>query len=278
MHPILFEFDVPSWLQGVLPAHLAVYSYGFFIALGIIFSYLFMVPYLKRIGLDADKVSTLYIWSIAAAFIGGKLFFYFEDPARYFLNPSQMLKNPGGGFVFYGSLLFVVPVLYWQLRQMKAPVLPFFDVLSFGGPILHSFGRIGCFMAGCCHGKVCSNALGVTFHHVKSAANPLNVPLYPTQLFDILVNIIIFITVFVVRKKQQFQGQLFLIYLMMYAVGRSVVEEFRGDETRGFIFNGWLSHSQLIAICILGVSAFLWRYLSRNHPIEIKSDTSAPSE
>jgi phosphatidylglycerol:prolipoprotein diacylglycerol transferase len=218
--------------------------------------------------LNADSLSNLYLWSIAAAFIGGKIFFYLENPVKYFGDPSLMLKSLGGGFVFYGSLIFVVPTLYWQLRKMKVPVWPFFDVLAFGGPILHGIGRLGCFMAGCCHGKVCHNALGVTYTHAKSAADPLNVPLYPTQLFDVGVNLIILAVLFIMIKRQKFHGQLFLMYIMMYGVGRTLVEEFRGDETRGFILNGFLSHSQAIAAGLIIISLILWRKLSKSEAME----------
>lgn len=270
MHPILFEFDTPHWLQGILPAHISLYSYGFFIALGIMASFFFMLPRLKPLGFNADKLSTLYMWAIVAAFVGGKVFYYLEDPAKYFGNPALMLKSMGGGFVFYGSLIFVVPTLIWWLRKEKIDIPGFFDVLAFGGPILHAFGRMGCFMAGCCHGRVCNagNPLAVTFNHAKSAAEPLHQPLYATQLMDIGVNIIILAVLFSFRKKQQFKGQLFLMYIMMYAVGRSIVEEFRGDEARGFVFNGWLSHSQLIAICLILISIFAWRWMKKRYPIK----------
>ena len=84
-------------------------------------------------------------------------------------------------------------------------------------------------------------------------------PLYPTQLFDIGVNLIILLVVIFLRKKKQFEGQLFLIYLMLYAVGRSIVENYRGDDARGFLFDGLLSHSQFIAIVIILVCTFVWR-------------------
>ena len=135
---------------------------------------------------------------------------------------------------------------------------PFLDLLAFAGPIVHSFGRIGCFLAGCCHGKVCDSPLGVTFTDPDSLAAIKNQPLYPTQLFDITVNVIILITVLLIQKKKQFRGQLFLIYLMMYGLGRSIVELFRGDESRGFLFGGLLSHSQFIAICIIAISLWVW--------------------
>ena len=279
MHPILIEFDTPKWLQGFLPQHLAVYSYGFFIALGIMASFLFMLPRLRKLGFNADKLSTLYLWAMLAAFVGGKLLFYLEDPVKYFGTPSNMIKSLGGGFVFYGSLIFVVPTLIWWLRKEKIAVLPFFDVLAFGGPILHSIGRLGCFMAGCCHGKVCSNFLGVTYTHVKSAADPLNTPLYPTQLFDIVVNVIILIFLFLWKPRQKFNGQLFLIYIALYAVGRSIVEVYRGDEARGFLFNGLLSTSQFIAIILIVICGFLWARWRKTETITTSSvDFESPEK
>ncbi|MBI1305308.1 MAG: prolipoprotein diacylglyceryl transferase [Bacteroidetes bacterium] len=258
MHPILFRLETPGFLKGILPDHITLYSYGFLIAIGILVSFFFARPRVKKLGIDGDKFSTILIWAILAGFVGGRLFFYFEDWGRYMENPSQMLRITGGGFVFYGSVIFVIPTFFLLLRKYKISVRPFLDVMAFVGPIVQSFGRVGCFLAGCCHGRVCHNSLGVTFTDEKSMATPLNVPLYPTQLFDILINVIILITLFLIEKKQKFSGQLMLIYLMMYAVGRSINEEFRGDEARGFLFDGWLSHSQFIAIILFALSVLVW--------------------
>jgi phosphatidylglycerol:prolipoprotein diacylglycerol transferase len=164
----------------------------------------------------------------------------------------------GGGFVFYGSLIFAVPTIIWWLRNEQIQVRPFLDILAIVGPVVHSFGRVGCFLAGCCHGKVCNSWVGVTFTHPDTLASIKNTALYPTQLFDIAVNLTILLTIFLIQKKKQFDGQLFLIYLMMYGVGRSIVELYRGDEARGFILNGAVSHSQFIAACIIGICTFVW--------------------
>lgn len=259
MHPRLIDFSTPEWLQRLLPAHIIVYSYGFMIALGILAAFLITLRMSRKFGLKSEDLSTLFMWVFLAAFIGGKLFFYLEDFSHYLQNPSEMLRIAGGGFVFYGSLIFAIPVIIWWLNKQKIPVRPFMDILAFAGPVVHSFGRVGCFLAGCCHGKVCHNYLGVTFTDPHSMARPLHTPLYPTQLFDIALNLLILVAVFALRKKQQFEGQLFLLYLLMYAVGRSVVEEFRGDEARGFVFEGLLSHSQFIAIIIVAVVGMVWR-------------------
>ncbi|MBO6517172.1 MAG: prolipoprotein diacylglyceryl transferase [Bacteroidia bacterium] len=258
MYPKLFSFDTPDFLRGILPDHISLYSYGLMIAIGILASYWFVSRRIKPFGIDNDQLSTMFIWSILAGFVGGKLFFFLEDINRYTEDPSKLLNITGGGFVFYGSVIFVVPVLVWWLKRKKIAIRPFLDVIAFVGPIAQGFGRVGCFLAGCCHGKVCHNAFGVTYTHPESLADPLNTPLYPTQLFDIFINLIIFATLFWLEKRKQFAGQLMLVYMMMYAVGRSINEVYRGDEERGFVFGGWLSHSQFIAILIFGLCVFAW--------------------
>mgnify|MGYP000383275847 CR=1 FL=1 len=263
MFPKLISIPIPEFLQGLLPAHISLHSYGLMIALGVLTAFYITLKKTKHYGMTSDKLSSLFIWVIVAAFVGGKLFFFLEDIGKYVGDPSLIKKAMGGGFVFYGSLIFAIPTIVFWVRKQKIPVRPFLDILAFVGPVVHSFGRVGCFLAGCCHGKVCDSWMGVTFSDPNSLAAIKNQPLYPTQLFDIAVNLIVLVTIILIQNKKKFDGQLFLIYLMMYGVGRSIVELFRGDEARGFLFGGTLSHSQFIAICIIVVSAIVWRRWSK---------------
>lgn len=258
MYPRLFSFDTPEFLRGIFPDQISVYSYGFFIAMGVLASYFFMSRRVTRFGIDSDKLAALFMWVILAAFVGGRVFFFFEDLGHFIDNPREMLRFRGGGFVFYGSLVFAVPVMIIWLRKHSIPVRPFLDIVAFAGPIVHSLGRVGCFMAGCCHGTECDNILGVTFNHPESLARPLHSPLYPTQLFDIGINLIILLVLFFLSRRKLFAGQLFLVYIVLYAIGRSINEIFRGDEARGFVFGTGVSHSQFIAFILLLVSALIW--------------------
>lgn len=258
MYPKLFQFDTPEFLRGILPDHIVVFSYGFFIALGILLSFWYAKNKVKKFNMTSDDLASLYMWTILAAFVGGRLFFYFEDLDKYLADPSLMLRLSGGGFVFYGSLIFAIPTIIWWVRKRKLPIREFLEIVAFIGPIIHGVGRIGCFMAGCCHGKVCDNPLGVTFSHPDTLARPMHEALYPTQLFDVGINLIILLVLFWVIKRKAFSGQLFLIYIVLYAIGRSINEIFRGDEARGFVFEGFLSHSQFIAIILLILAGIVW--------------------
>ncbi len=253
MHPELFQIG-----------NFTVHTYGFMIMMGALLGYLYMSRSAKReLGIDPDKIQNLAIMIILGAFFGGKLFFYFEEPDFYFKPPTNMLVNFRTGFVFYGSLLVAVPIAVWYFKKEKWPIWPMMDLLAITTLIIHMCGRIGCFFAGCCYGVPTDAPWGVTFTDDKSQAEPLHTALHPTQIYEALMlgGFLIFLWMF--KRHKRFEGQLFMIYLILYAVGRGVIEIFRGDLRRGFIIEDVLSHSQFISIFIIAFALWMYRRLSK---------------
>jgi phosphatidylglycerol:prolipoprotein diacylglycerol transferase len=246
MHPVLFD------VGGI-----TVYSYGFLIALGAIAGVAYMAREGKKeVGLTFDQANTLFLFIFVAAFAGGKIFLFFEDVPFYIDHPKRLLT--GRGFVFYGSFLFAIPVMLYFFRMNKLPAYPMLDVMAITTCLVHAFGRLGCFMAGCCYGIPTTSALGVTFTHEACFAEPLGTPLHPTQLYEAGYIVAVMIVLLFLRDRRKFKGQLFLLYLMLYAVGRFVIEYFRGDLQRGFIVENIISHSQLIAILVFLCVLFIY--------------------
>ena len=132
------------------------------------------------------------------------------------------------------------------------------DRLAITACIIHGVGRLGCFFAGCCYGIASDVPWAVTYSNTGSQA-PLNTPLHPTQLYSSILILSILTLLIMLKRHKRFEGQLFFIYIILYAAGRSVIEIFRGDEERGFIIEDVLSHSQFISIIIIVVS--IWIYL-----------------
>ena len=251
MYPILFE------VGGI-----TVYSYGFFIALGTIAGVAYMAKQGKKeVGLTFDQANNLFLVIFIAALVGGKVFLFFEDPGRYVNEPGKLIA--GRGFVFYGSFLFAVPAMLIYFRRHKLPALAMLDVMAITTCLVHGFGRIGCFLAGCCHGKPTGFFTAVTFTDEACFADPLNTPLHPTQLYEACFIFLVMIGLMMLRHRRTFHGQLFLLYLMAYALGRFVIEYFRGDLGRGYIIENVISHSQLIALIILLSVAILYIQKSR---------------
>lgn len=259
MKPVLFEIG-----------NFTVHAYGLMIVIGAYMAYLFLSSAAhKQFGADKEKVGNLIFIIAAAAFIGGKLLFYFEDPEHYFANPKNLIKNIGGGFVFFGSLLFAIPATIWYFHRQKWPVIPMLDLIAITSLIVHSFGRIGCFLAGCCHGVPTDSAIGVVFTDPLCQAEPLNTPLHPTQLYAALMlgSILLFLTWF--RKNKSFHGQVFLLYIMLYSVGRSIIEVFRGDEARGYIIDGILTHSQFISLLVFSAAVITYYFWKKRPSLRV---------
>lgn len=251
MHPVLFKFG-----------SLTIYTYGFCIALGALLGVIFLYKQGKKeFGLTFDQTNNLFILLVLAGVIGGKLFMIFEDPSAYLSNPKKLFS--GSGFVFYGSLLTAIPVMLWYFRKAKLPVLAMLDIMAIVTCIVHGFGRIGCFMAGCCYGIPTDSFLGVIFSDPVCQAEPLHTPLHPTQLYEAFFIFSLMGVLLLLRSKKQFDGQLFLIYLMAYATGRGVLELFRGDLERGFVIDGILSTSQFISLLIISVALYFYVKLKR---------------
>ena len=253
MYPILFE-----------AGSVTVFSYGFMIALGIIagMSYLIMAGK-KEVGLGFDQANTLFLLIFLAAIVGGKLFLFFEGPSHYLDNPGQLFT--GRGFVFYGSFLLAIPTMWWFFKKHKLNAYKMLDVMAITTCLVHMFGRIGCFLAGCCYGRPTNSGLGVIYSDPQCYADPLHIPLFPVQLFEALYILLVMILLIFIRHKKKFDGQLFLTYLILYAAGRFVLEFFRGDVGRGFVIEEYVSHSQFIALCVVPVVILVYIRWSKRH-------------
>jgi phosphatidylglycerol:prolipoprotein diacylglycerol transferase len=122
---------------------------------------------------------------------------------------------------------------------------------------------MGCFFAGCCYGLPTDGSLYLEFTNELSQA-PLNEHLHPTQLYSVTLLLSIMVVLLMFKRHQRFKGQLFLIYVMFYAVGRAVIEIFRGDEARGYIIEDILTHSQLISLLLVGATIWYYKRLSNS--------------
>lgn len=251
MHPILFE-----------AGPVTIYTYGFLIAAGAALGFTYMARQGKKeFGITFDQANTLFIILVVAGVVGGKFFMIFEDPSYYAKNIGKLFS--GSGFVFYGSLLFCIPTMLWFFKRNKLPVLAMLDIMAIVTCIVHGFGRLGCFMAGCCYGLPTDSWLGVIFTDPICQAKPLNTPIHPTQLYESMFVFLLMTGLFILKVRKKFNGQVFLVYLIVYAFGRSVIELFRGDIDRGFVIEDIISNSQFISLLIIGTALYFYVKLNR---------------
>lgn len=254
MYPLLFELG---------PVKL--YTYGLMMAIGFLAAIQWSAHRATRYGVSPEFISNLGMWIILAGIVGGRLAFLAieESPADIFsLKFFEIWK---GGMVFYGGFMGAVLISVWYSRKNKVNFFTVADIMSPALALGHFFGRIGCTFAGCCFGKQCELPWAITFTNPLSLA-PLNVALHPTQLYDAFSNLLIIGILLLIEKKSKnrFRGQIFVYYLGLYAIGRSIVEDFRGDSSRGFVDfwgiypNEWLSTSTFIGILMLATAIGLY--------------------
>lgn len=232
-----------------------VHGYGLMIAIGVIAAYLVTEYRAKRNGLDSERIFALTIWCLVGGIIGAKLLYYIVEIENVIADPSMLLDFTDG-FVVYGGIMAGIFAGYLYCRYRRLSFLAYFDLVMPAIALAQGFGRIGCFLAGCCYGVETNGPLGVTFPHGSLA--PGGSPLVPIQLISSALNFVnFFVLVWIARYKKS-DGQIAGLYLIFYSVGRFVVEFWRGDVVRGSV--GALSTSQFISVFVVlaGILMFLY--------------------
>ena len=226
-----------------------IHTYGFFVALGFAVGIWTAIKVGKRQGVPSQQVMDMAFVMIVWAIIGSRLFYVLINFSYYKTNLLDIVKLWQGGLVFSGGLVATAAAMIWYLRRHH---LSFWSTGDLWAPSLalgQAIGRIGCFMAGCCYGRPTGTSWGVVFTHPKSLA-PLNVPLYPTQVFEAFAGLAIFLVLIYLHGKRKFEGQVYIWYLILHSTARLLVERFRGDD-RGLISGTEMSSTQLLATLIL---------------------------
>lgn len=248
MHPVLFEIN-----------GFAIHTYGFMGAIGFLFLAGIALYRTRAMGLKPERTADLIFWSAVSGLLGSRVVFIAQNP-EVFDSWTQWLNLRTGGLVFYGAVLFAIPTASLLLKRFGFPFFATWDVFATGFPLAHGFARLGCFGAGCCYGAPCEQPWAVTFTDPSSAARPLGVPLHPTQLYEAGFLFALFVVLQVVWYRRQWPGQVMLTYLVFYAIGRSVIETYRGDASRGFflpqVLGEMLTYSQGISL-VLAVFAIV---------------------
>jgi phosphatidylglycerol:prolipoprotein diacylglycerol transferase len=237
-------------------------TYGVFLALAFLTAILISVRLAARDGLPREKIYDLSLWMLLASLIGSKILMFFVEP-EYRENPLQLLSLDflRSGGVFYGGLLGAVLAGYFLMRRYGLPWWKTADACAPGIAIGNFFGRQGCFAAGCCWGEPTSLPWGVQFSELghQITGVPTGVHLHPTQLYESFAMLIVFFFLLWLHKRRKFDGQVILLYALLYAVIRFAVEFVRGDP-RGDILGlsslTGLSTSQIISLA-LGVCALV---------------------
>ncbi len=256
-----------------------VRTYGVAIATAFLAA-IFIARYLaKKSGVNPDYILDLGMYVLIGVIIGARLFYIiFYDWSYYMAHPLKMFAIWEGGLVFYGGFFGGIAAGYYFLKKKKLAVLKIADMVGVALPLGLFFGRWGCFGYGCCYGKIAPKNFPFAIRF--PAKNPMtgytpafeehlheglltlsdkfSLPVYPTQLISSLNGLLIFTFLFFMYKRKKFEGQIAALSVMLYSVGRFLIEFLRVEPK---FLN--LSISQWIAIFTFGFGIWLYKYAKK---------------
>lgn len=266
---------------------LEIPSYGVMISIGVLCLIGVMFYYFRKEKISDSKIDRLLMCTA----IGGLMMYVsalFFDALWHNLDTfhkTGVFQWEWWGITFSGGLfggVLTFMIAYWFLfKNERYKFFYYFNFIITGVVIAHAFGRIGCFLAGCCYGKITDSPLGMNYPvndyingHFYEYAH-----VYPTQLFESGFLFILFIVLFFVIKKHQLR-----YYLLSYGTFRFILEFFRGDSRGNTIF-GILSPSQFLSVVmvILGVLLIFFEdkivdKLKRKYNPELFEEETAQTE
>ncbi|MBQ2896340.1 MAG: prolipoprotein diacylglyceryl transferase [Oscillospiraceae bacterium] len=229
---------------------LTIYGYGLMIGIGVIVALFWSTKRGAGRGINEDTAMSILLIAVVVGFAGAKVLYVITD-WRYFLrDPLGALGSEG--FVVYGGIITGLLGCWLYCRRKKVDFLEALDVFMPPVAAAQGFGRIGCFLAGCCYGKVTDSVFGVIF---PSGGAPA-VPVWPTQLFSSAGDFLLALALVLYDRRPHARGNTGAMYLILYGVGRFLIEFLR-DDPRGSV--GFFSTSQFISLFMvpLGVGLYM---------------------
>ncbi|MCD6338293.1 MAG: prolipoprotein diacylglyceryl transferase [Verrucomicrobia bacterium] len=236
----------------------AIYWYGVMVALGFLAGLWTASRRAPLAGISGEAVADLGFWLVISALLGARLFYVVEYWQEDFADKPlwQTLNLRAGGLVFYGGLIGGALAVLAYTRLKRLPLWKLADVLAPSVSLGHAFGRIGCFLNGCCYGKACSLPWAVHFppEHITHGAG-----VHPTELYEAGANLILYAVLARWFRRRGFDGQVFALYLIGYGGARFVIEFFRGDYERYYL-GGWATPGHLVSAIAVACGVVLYRW------------------
>lgn len=223
MHPILFEFGP-----------IQIRFYGLMYVIAILAGSFLIKREVRRKGikLTEDDVMNFVLWSALGGIIGARIYYVAFNWDYYSANLREVPAVWHGGLAIHGGLIGGILIAYLYLKRRGISFWRMADSVAPAMILGQAFGRFGNFMNGDAHGRPTVMPWGIVFPPESIAGREFtNIPLHPTMLYEMTINISIFLILwFGLRNREHKNGFIFVAYLMLYSLGRFVVESFRADS------------------------------------------------
>lgn len=229
-----------------------IYWYGIIIAAGFLLAVYYAMKRADQFGLTQDNIIDMLICAVPLAIIGARAYYCIFSWGLYKDDPIRVLYIWEGGLAIYGGVIGAVIGLFIYTKVKKVKTSAILDIGGLGLLIGQSIGRWGNFMNREAFGAETTSFLRMGL----TDANGVTIYVHPTFLYESVWNALGLLILHFYSKRRKFDGQIFLMYLGWYGLGRMFIEGLRTDSL--YVGSSNLRVSQLLAgICFLGVVIFL---------------------
>nr|WP_312578883.1 prolipoprotein diacylglyceryl transferase [Sedimentibacter sp.] len=235
-------------LFSIGPFH--IYFFGVAVAAGIAAGTNFAINEAKKRDISSETITDLILITIISGVLGARLFYIlFYNPSIYFNNPVEIFKIYEGGLSIHGGIFTAIATGYIYTVKKKQSFLKLADIIVTALPLAQGIGRVGCDV----FGKTMNNIMPWGINYGGQI-------LHPAQVYEFILDYILFIFLWRRSYHKKFDGELFAIYLISFPIIRGIVEFFRINP----IIWGPFSISHLLSLILVIIGIVVYKILSKN--------------
>ena len=219
----------------------------------------------RRVNVHGDVIADVTLWLMGGSILGARLAYVTTYWKSEFADQpwKEIFMIQHGGLVFYGGLIGATVFGIVYLRWKQLPLWKIADILAPSIALGSIFGRLGCLLNGCCYGRTCDLPWAI---HFSPEHETHGLAVHPTQLYDALLNLGLYVGLAWLFRRRKFDGQILALYFIGYALCRTTVEFFRGDYPADHIHAGLFTPAQLVSLPIFLTGLGLYLFLSKRAP------------
>lgn len=263
----------------VVKTGIPVFGYGLMMFVGFSSATWLASRRVLKIGQPPEAIWDMMMWALVPGLIGARMIYLMQNWNQVFAGKrgSELLLAPfalwDGGIVFYGSVIGGIAGVIIYCRRRSIHALAMFDVIAPSMFIGEGFGRVGCFLYGCCYGKACDLPWAVkfppdslTFEKLATEGRIIESPLstialHPTQLYSSFAAFTLAGILACFFRRRPYDGAVLALGWIIYPVNRFILEALRDDEPKRW--GTPFTFSQLVSIGLLITGIAAMSYFSK---------------
>ncbi len=286
-----------AWFRpniGIVETGIPVFGYGFMMFIGFSAATWLASRRVRSIGQPPDVIWDMMMWALIPGLVGARLTYLLQNWDRVFAGKQGAQRIIAafalwdGGIVFYGSVIGGIVGIIVYSRRRNIHALALFDVIAPSLFIGEGFGRIGCFLYGCCFGRSCDRPWAIQFPPDSLTFEKLvergtippdaasTIPLHPTQIYSSVMAFLLAGILSWYFRRRPFDGSVVALGWILYPINRYVLETLRDDEPGRLGTDFTFSQLMSIGLVISGIGAMY--YFSQRKKLTLSSGATASKE